>query len=98
MSTAFRTLTALERSSVLKLIRREPARTTLSETRSRTITVRFDHTDNFTVAILKIGKAVFTGVAKRNPRDKANAEAGEAIALRRAIVTNFPPPPSEDGE
>jgi hypothetical protein len=95
-SNQFRPLSPVERSAITKLIRREPARTSLSETRSRTITVRYDHSDNFTVAIIKLGKSVLTGVAKRNPRDKANNEAGEAIALRRAIVNNFPPPDQDD--
>lgn len=87
MST-FRKLSAAETAAVLKLIRR--GHTSLSAARARMLTVRFDHKENFTVAIVKSGKGVFTGVAKRNPSDKFNAEAGEALAFNRAIVETFP--------
>jgi hypothetical protein len=100
MST-FRKFTNAETAAVLKLIARGDGKnTTLSAKRARMLTVRFDHTENFTVAVLKNGKAIITGVAKRNPNDKFNAEAGEALALRRAIVNAYPPgvPTPEEGE
>lgn len=93
-NTKFRTLSSVERAEVRTLIER--SRTSLSENRSRTLQVRFDAHDNFTIAVIKIGKSILTGVAKRNPRDKANRDAGQAVALRRAIVSNFPPPEPED--
>lgn len=49
--------------------------------------VRYDHTENFTVCVLKVKDSVYTGVAKFNPTDtNFNPEVGERLAFSRAIV------------
>jgi hypothetical protein len=84
----FRPLTDGETKVALKLRTRNKI-TGVGSTTLKSARVRYGEQDNFTVAVLKVGKSVYTGVAKRNPDDALDPRIGETIALSRALRQGY---------
>jgi hypothetical protein len=52
----------------------------------RATAVRYSAAGNFTKCVIVTPRALFMGLAKRNPTDKANPAVGKNIAFYRALV------------
>jgi hypothetical protein len=85
----FRALEEGERVCLAKVCRRRFFHLELAEEWLNRTMVAYQIAGNFVVAIIAEpvsgGYRIYTGAAKRNPRDSVNYDAGKLIALSRAI-------------
>lgn len=77
----FRKLNELEEAALSNLRSKGKVKNFTSKDKK----VRYDHKGNFTVCVLKSGASIYTGAAKRNPKDKGNRMLGEMTSFIRAL-------------
>lgn len=81
----FLPLTEGEKATALAAMKRSRWAAAATEQYLKGKRVAYVQQDNYTVAIMRSGKFLYVGVAKRNPKDRLSEKIGANIALSRAI-------------
>ena len=73
-----------EREEIEKILRRHKLDNVLKQFK-KSCDIAYSYQGNFTTALVRSGKELFIGVAKRRPTDADNFEIAERTALSRAV-------------